>query len=428
MNPTLQAKIRDTRSLPTLPAAALRVLQLTQDEKLALDELGATIASDPALSSKVLRAVNSSFYGLPHKVASVQQAVALLGCHSVRQLVLGFSLSTAMKAAKAGTGFDHLAYWRRSMYAATAARLTAERVLAAKVEECFVAALLMDLGCLLLDNLMGDAYGQVCLKAKTHSDLLLLEAHAMGMTHAEAGGVLAEHWKLPDVLRVPVASHHGPDAVEDPSLRKVTQVVALSGRMADIFVGDSAAEPISAVRDAFRVLYGINEIQCDGLLCQIALKTGELAPLFDVKLNGDADYNGILEKASKRLLELSLAQQKDDAAPSNKRRATRVRRDGKMQITPCSHGILGTPVTVRLKDLSSMGIGIIHNQPIEPGSQFIIHLAQSGGETKTLLYKAVRCETSSAGLSAIGAELLAVLKPASQADLPQAVTRAVPAA
>src|SRR4051812_18420606 len=123
MNPTLQAKIRDTSSLPTLPAAALRVLQLTQDDKVALDELAATIASDPALASKVLRAVNSSFYGLPHKVASVQQAVALLGNHSVRTLVLGFSLSNAMKAAKQGTGFDHIAYWRRSMYAATAARL-----------------------------------------------------------------------------------------------------------------------------------------------------------------------------------------------------------------------------------------------------------------------------------------------------------------
>src|SRR5205085_12550458 len=128
----------------------------------------------------------------------------------------------------------------------------------------------------------------------------------------------------PDVLRVPVANHHAPDAVEDPALRKVTQVVALSGRMADVFVGGSAAEPISVVRESFCTLYGINEIQSDGLLCQIGMKTGELAPLFDVKLNGEVDYNNILEKASKRLLELSLAQQTDEATPSNKRRAARV--------------------------------------------------------------------------------------------------------
>lgn len=424
MNATLQAKIRETTNLPTLPAAALRVLQLTQDEKLALDELAGTIASDPALASKVLRAVNSSFYGLPHKVASVHQAVALLGIQSVRTLVLGFSLSESLKASGKSTGFDSIAYWRRSMYAATAARLTAERVLASKVEECFVAALLMDLGSLLLDNLLGAQYGAVHLRAQSHSDLLVLETHALGMTHAEAGGVLAEHWKLPDVLRVPVAHHHSPDAVEDPALRKVAQVVALSGRMADIFVGGSAAEPISVVREAFRSLYGINEIQCDGLLCQIGMKTGELAPLFDVKLNGDADYTAILDKASKRLLELSLASQTEEATPSNKRRAARVRRDGKMTITPCSHGILGTPVQMRLKDLSSMGIGLTHNAPLEIGSQFLIQLAQGGGEVKTLLYKVVRCDPPQAGVCSIGAELSAVLKPAAKGDLPQGVTAA----
>jgi HD-like signal output (HDOD) protein len=421
MNPTLQAKIRDISSLPTLPAAAMRVLQIVDDEKVALDELASTIASDPALSSKVLRAVNSSFYGLPHKVASVQQAVALLGMQAVRTLVLSFSLTGVMKQDNKRTGFDHMAYWRRSMYAATAARLTAERVLAAKVEECFVAALLMDLGALLLDMLLGDQYGQICLKARAHTDMLLLETHALGISHAEAGGLLAEHWKLPDVLRVPVTHHHGPDAVQDPSLRKVVQVVALSGRMADIFVGDCAAEPISAVREAFRTLYGINEIQCDGLLTQIALKTGELAPLFEVQLNDAAGYNGILEKASKRLLELSLAQPTADENPANRRRANRVRRDGKMTITPCAHGVLGKPVQVRLRDLSSMGIGLVHNEPIAIGTQFLIQIAQGGSELKTLLYKIVRCETSSGGVSLIGAELLTVLKPASPNELPPSI-------
>src|SRR5687768_3317561 len=363
MNATLQAKIRDTSVLPTLPAAALRVLQLTKDDSIALDELAATIASDPALSSRILRAVNSTFYGLPQKVASVQQAVALLGVHSVRTLVLGFSLAGSMKSKKPGAltgGFDHLAYWRRSMYAATAARLTAERVLSNRVEECFVAALLMDLGSLLLDHLLGEEYGSVCQRARCHSDLLLLETHAFGMTHAEAGGLLAQHWKLPEVIRIAIAAHHGPEAVEDVLMRKVTQVAAVAGRIADVFVGDSAAEPIAVVRETFRTVYGINEIQCDGLLCQIGLKTGELAPLFDIKLNSSADYEAILENASQRLLELSLSQQSEQEA-INKRRAERIRRDGKMTVTPCYHGMLGKPVQVRLKDLSAMGIGLIHN-------------------------------------------------------------------
>jgi HD-like signal output (HDOD) protein len=424
MNATLQARIRDTSALPSLPAAALRVLQLTRDNDLSLDELAGTIASDPALSSRILRAVNSTFYGLPQKVASVQQAVALLGIQSVRTLVLGFSLAGSMKAKRSASsptsGFDHLAYWRRSMYAATAARLVAERVLSNRVEECFVAALLMDLGSLLLDHLLGDEYGAVCQRAHAHSDLLLLETHAFGMTHAEAGGLLAQHWKLPEVLRVAVAAHHGPEAVEDIVLRKVTQVASVAGRIADVFVGGSAAEPIALVRETFRTVYGINEIQCDGLLCQIGLKTGELAPLFDIKLNSSADYEAILENASQRLLELSLSQQSEQETV-NKRRAERIRRDGKMTITPCYHGMLGRPVQARLKDLSAMGIGLLHTARLEPGTQFIIQLAQSGGEMKTLLYKVVRCETSPAGVSSIGSELVAVLKPSEPSQLAQAV-------
>src|SRR5687768_9703997 len=362
MNATLQAKIRDTTGLPTPPAAPVRRRQRTPADSIALDELAATIASDPALSSRILRAVNSTFYGLPQKVASVQQAVALLGIQAVRTLVLGFSLAGSVKKKTATTngGFDHLAYWRRSMYAATAARLTAERVLSNRVEECFVAALLMDLGSLLLDHLLGEEYGSVCQRARCHSDLLLLETHAFGMTHAEAGGLLAQHWKLPEVIRIAIAAHHGPEAVEDLLMRKVTQVASVAGRIADVFVGDSAAEPIAVVRETFRTVYGINEIQCDGLLCQIGLKTGELAPLFDIKLNSSADYEGILENASQRLLELSLAQQIDQPS-ANKRRAERIRRDGKMTVTPCYHGMLGKPVQVRLKDLSAMGIGLIHN-------------------------------------------------------------------
>ena len=412
MNAELQAKIRDTSSLPTLPAAALRVLQLTQKDNLALDDLAKTISSDPALSGKVLRAVNSSFYGLPQKVVSVNQAVALLGIHSVRTLVLGFTLATAVGAGKGTGGFNRLAYWRRSMYAATAARVIGQRVLENRVEECFVAALLMDLGTLLFDQIMGDQYGEIWERAHSHADLLILETHRLGMTHAEAGALLAEHWKLPDSLRIPIASHHGPAGVEDFVMRKITEVVSLAGRVADVFVteGNCAAESISTVREQFRTLYQIGEIQADAILTQIGQKTGELAPLFEVRLNNAAGYDAILEKASQRLLELSIAGQ--EPGPSNKRRAERVRRDGKIIVTPCCSGILGKPVQVRLKDLSATGIGLIHTDRLEIGSQFLVQLPQGNGQVKHLLYTVMRCDTSG-GLSSLGAELAAVLRPES---------------
>ena len=408
MNQSLQERIRGCTTLPSLPAAALSVLQITENDSTGMDELAKIISVDAALSARILRAINSSFYGLNQKVTSINQAVVLLGLHAVKTLVLGFSLVTNLTAQK--RGFDHLAYWRRSMYSATAARVIASRVLATRADDCFVAALLMDLGCLVLDQVLGAQYSAVYERAKTHNDLLILETHAHGMTHAEAGGVLALHWKLPEILRTAIEHHHSAQAVEDFVARKVCEVVGLAGRCADVFVGDSPAESIASVRRAFLEQHQIREIECDALLVDIGQKTAELAPLFDVKVNAAVNYDAIVEKASQRLLELSLAEQSDGVAQANRRKTARIRRDGTMFLMPCRQGVLGQPVQVRLKDISSGGIGIVHTQAFDAGSQFVIQLPQPGGLTKSLLYTVVRCEASAGGPFSIGAELACVLR------------------
>src|SRR4030095_2889774 len=125
MNQSLKERIRACTTLPSLPAAAMSVLQLTENDSTGMDELAKIISVDAALSARILRAINSSFYGLNQKVTSINQAVVLLGLHAVKTLVLGFSLVTNLSSQK--RGFDHLAYWRRSMYHETAGRGTAQR-------------------------------------------------------------------------------------------------------------------------------------------------------------------------------------------------------------------------------------------------------------------------------------------------------------
>lgn len=405
---TIRERITDSANLPTLPAAAMYILKLADDDKTDLGELAATIEKDPALSLKVLRAVNSPFYGIPQKVSTVSQAVVLLGLHAVKALVLGFTLLNSVKTKK--TGFDHLAFWRRSMYAAAAARIIGSKTLMARQEDCFVAALLMDIGTLLLAQMLGPQYDELCERAGCHADLLVHETHALGINHAEVVEALSEHWKLPDVLGVPMGKHHGPPAVQDTALRKMTEVIWLAGRCADIFISNhSAADSISAVRTTCRSLYNMDELTADAMLCSVGQKTAELAQLFDVRLNSTANYEQILAAASERLLELSLADQKDKEG-ADKRKAARMRRDGKIQLTPCARGVLDKPIQVRLKDLSATGIGFTHTQKFEAGSQFVINLPQQDGTSKTLLYTVRRCEPAS-GLNTVGAELTSVLRP-----------------
>src|SRR5690606_6360168 len=105
-----------------------------------------------------------------------------------KTLVLGFSLVNALSKGRA-RGFKHLTYWRRSVYAATSARLLAERLDLVQREELFLAALLSDIGMLVLDQVLGDEYGEVCERAETHRALVEGERAALGTTHAEVSGL-----------------------------------------------------------------------------------------------------------------------------------------------------------------------------------------------------------------------------------------------
>src|SRR5271170_887139 len=149
LNAQLVNRIRQCSNLPSLPAIAIQVLELAQKADVDIAEIARTISKDPALSTKILRTVNSSFYARSQHVSTISHALVILGLQSVKTLVLGFSLVTNLTRGK---GFEHLSYWRRSIYSATAARIVSAKANVVQQEEAFLIALLMDIGVLVLDQ------------------------------------------------------------------------------------------------------------------------------------------------------------------------------------------------------------------------------------------------------------------------------------
>src|SRR5438270_8392733 len=135
MNEQLLNRIRQCPTLPSLPTIAMQVLDLAQRDEVDIAEIARIISKDAALSSKILRTVNSSFYGRSQSISQVSQALVILGLQSVKTLVLGFSLVGNLKKQKS-KGFNHLDYWRRSIYAATAAKTLAAKTQMLQAEEC----------------------------------------------------------------------------------------------------------------------------------------------------------------------------------------------------------------------------------------------------------------------------------------------------
>src|SRR5580765_3395312 len=170
MNDQLLQRIKQCPSLPSLPSIAMQVLDLAQKSDVDIAEIARLISKDPALSGKILKTVNSAFYQRSQNVSTISHALVILGLQSVKTLVLGFSLVTNLTKNKS-RGFQHLAYWKRSIFAATAARSIAARAGLVQQEEAFLAALLMDIGMLVFDQVLGEAYGAVHEKVATHEEL-----------------------------------------------------------------------------------------------------------------------------------------------------------------------------------------------------------------------------------------------------------------
>src|ERR1043165_5784069 len=140
MNEQLLQRIKQCPNLPSLPSIAMQVLDLAQKADADIAEIARIISKDPALSSKILRTVNSSFYGRSQNVSTISHALVILGLQSVKTLVLGFSLVSNLSKNKS-KGFKHVTYWRRSIYAATAARSIAAKAGVVQQEEAFLAGL-----------------------------------------------------------------------------------------------------------------------------------------------------------------------------------------------------------------------------------------------------------------------------------------------
>ena len=212
MNPDIVEKVLACQKLPSLPAVAVKVLELSGKENVSFKEIAETITSDAGLASKVLRTVNSSFYALRKPCSSINQAIVMLGLSAVKTLALGFSLVSSI-AKTESKSFDYAAYWRRSLYTGVAAKCVAAAAKIGRDEEAFLGGLLQDVGMVALSQALGDEYLAVLTEAgPDHNNLSRVEFNAYEMTHADIGAQLAGRWKLPPDLMMPIKFHHKPNA------------------------------------------------------------------------------------------------------------------------------------------------------------------------------------------------------------------------
>ncbi|HEX7010192.1 MAG TPA: GGDEF domain-containing protein [Phycisphaeraceae bacterium] len=310
MNEALLDRVLRSPRLPSLPTVALEVIDLVQRQDVNLKQIAHIVQHDVALSSKILKTVNSSFYGQTHAVSTVSHALVVLGLSSVKTLALGFILVGNIKNA-GGEGFDPMAFWKRSLYTATAARQLAQRISLPQQEEAFLGGLLQDLGMLALSQALGQEYDQLISQTEgVHARLRSIETEALGIDHTLVGAKLAEKWGLPPQLIAPVRHHESPEEVTEVSLIDLVRCVALGNRVADVFMDQNPGQALEAFCRLAQQWVGIEPEEAQALLRTIHSGTNEMRRLFDLPTGELGNPDELLARANEALLQISLQNQK----------------------------------------------------------------------------------------------------------------------
>jgi len=254
----LKALVQKVTDLPTLPAMMATITRLMQDPRTSAEELGRAISTDPALVSKVLKLVNSAFYGFPGRIATITQAIVILGFSTIRNVVLTTSVLKAF--GKGGTaGVDVGLFWEHSLLTGAIARALAMERKANFIEETFIAGLLHDMGRIVLSQKLPAEFEKVqCIKREAGIPQLEAEQIALKLNHGDIGGWLAHKWNLPlpfvDVMRL----HHFPLRIlEQPGAQSDTVTLVFLVHAADVLAkgfkdGALQSESLSGIEPRVR--------------------------------------------------------------------------------------------------------------------------------------------------------------------------------
>jgi HD-like signal output (HDOD) protein len=207
---SIREKVSSILQLPALPSIAMEIVEMVDNPKTSASKLGKVIASDQALTAKVLKIANSPFYGFPRRISTVEFAIIVLGYDALKEIVIGISLISALQR-KSDLQFDARSFWDHAVTTGVVARRLARDTGYRVSGEVFVAGLLHDMGISIMHRFFRTEYRQI-LEAmqSTGKPFLELELEILGATHADIGGWLAERWNLPSHLVEALALHHTP--------------------------------------------------------------------------------------------------------------------------------------------------------------------------------------------------------------------------
>jgi len=213
---TVQAAIDGISSIATLPEITVKIIELVEDSSSTAQDLHAVISNDPALCSRVLKVVNSAFYGLPRQIGSINRAIVLLGLNAVKNIAIAASLSKLFRGGDLCKQFSARELWTHSIACGAGAKLLSDHLKLGLPDEAFLAGLFHDIGIMVemqydRSNLVKVIdHCQIGEDGVPANDMREAEREIFGADHTAFGAALCESWKFPKSFTYVSTGHHAP--------------------------------------------------------------------------------------------------------------------------------------------------------------------------------------------------------------------------
>ncbi|MBI5579406.1 MAG: HDOD domain-containing protein [Deltaproteobacteria bacterium] len=230
--------VAQVEKFPGMPGAAVKLLTLVDDPDVSIAQIESILRQDPGLTANLLRLANSAYFGIPSKVGSVRQAVILLGLKRMVQMVIATCTSAIMDRTVPGYDLPAGELWRHSLAVSVAAEGLVRALKLDGGEEVFTAALLHDVGKIILGQFVHNDYVKIALALDQGLPFETAESIVLGTNHAEVGAQVLSKWSLPEGIVHAVRWHHEPEQAQriDP-IMDVVHVANMLCLMIGIGVG-----------------------------------------------------------------------------------------------------------------------------------------------------------------------------------------------
>lgn len=296
-------RISESDYLPSPSPVLIRLLKVAADEHTSVSDLATIIEQDPSLTTRLIKMANATFYSRGKAISTVPQAILTIGFNRLRVMALSLSLRDSFPMGKVGR-MNYEYFWKISLYRAFVAQGFSRSVLSRKNfpdEEVFTAALILEIGLLMLYHLCPQALKDSFPDEEASlQEIVAWEEQYLGINHREVGRIILTRWHFPEYL-IETQKHFGPEALR-PERSFLCKIMEFARSSTLVFFGKT--NDFGIIRETAQLL-GLDMERVDEVLCLSFSRVEEIAGHLQLRVNSSEDVLDVMEKANRALARMN---------------------------------------------------------------------------------------------------------------------------